>query len=311
MAILLLLQLRSRLTAAELAAEFEVTQRTIYRDIDALSAAGVPVYGDRGPGGGFSLLDGYRTQLTGLDTPEAEALPLLGLSSLARSLGIGPAVESARRKLLATLNVAGRENAERTGSRFHFDATDWYSASEPLPYLRPIAQAVFEARTASITYQSWKGVRHWDVEPLGIVFKSGNWYLAANCNGNTLTFKVASILSCVISEAQFDRPIAFDLAAYWADSSRRFEERLKSKKAMVRATAEGRRRLVETGLLDPSGLDPQCGQTDVEIRAEADDMTSRQILYIGDEVEVIRPASLRRAVAALAIRMADRHRATP
>ena len=121
LSMLILLQLRGRLTADVLAAEFEVSLRTIYRDIDHLSAAGIPVYADRGPGGGFRLLEGYRTKLTGLTAMEAEALALAGLPGPAADLGLGAALGAGRLKLLAAMPAGMREGAGRIGERFHLD----------------------------------------------------------------------------------------------------------------------------------------------------------------------------------------------
>ena len=152
LSILILLQLRQRLTAADLAAEFEVSERTIYRDIDALSAAGVPVYGDRGPGGGIQLLDGYRTRLTGLSANEAEAATMIGLPGPAAELGLGAATSAARNKLFAALPGGGGALADRMATRFHLDPVDWYRGHDALPHLPLIARAVLDQHRLSMRY---------------------------------------------------------------------------------------------------------------------------------------------------------------
>jgi predicted DNA-binding transcriptional regulator YafY len=170
LSILILLQLRGRLTAEALAAEFEVSLRTIYRDIDQLSAAGVPVYADRGPGGGFSLLDGYRTKLTGLTAAEAQALALAGLPGPAADLGLGEALGAGRLKLLAAIPDGMREGAGRVGERFHFDPTDWYRRASVPPHLAAVARAVWAERRLRIRYESWSRTVRRTVDPVNLIY---------------------------------------------------------------------------------------------------------------------------------------------
>jgi len=206
LSILILLQLRVRLTAEALAEEYEVSVRTIYRDIDALSAAGIPVYGERGPGGGFQLLDGYRTRLTGLAAGEAEAMLMIGLPGPAAALGLGAATARARGKLLASLPAAGSAEAGRMAGRFHVDPVDWYRADEPVPHLPSIARAVLDQKCVSMTYESWTGVRDWTIEPLGLVLKGGAWYVVARGAGKPRIFRVSNILTHRVEEGGFERP---------------------------------------------------------------------------------------------------------
>src|SRR3954470_6202085 len=143
LSILMLLQIRGRMSAAELARKFEVSVRTIHRDIDQLSAAGIPIYAERGRSGGFRLLDGYRTQLTGLTAPEAESLFLSGLPGPAAQLGLADVLAAARLKLLAALPARVRPGVEQVASRFHLDPTGWFQRSDPFPALRPVAHATW------------------------------------------------------------------------------------------------------------------------------------------------------------------------
>ena len=177
LSILMLLQLRVRLTAEELAREFDVSVRTIYRDVEELGAAGIPVYADRGPGGGFQLVDGYRTRLTGLGTDEAEAVFMIGLPGAAAAMGLGAAATNAGRKLLAALPQPLSDGAGRLGQRFHLDPIDWYREEERAEHLPTIARAVLDQRVVSMTYESWTSVRPWVIEPLGLVLKAGAWYV--------------------------------------------------------------------------------------------------------------------------------------
>lgn len=183
LSILIHLQARGRANARELADEFAVTLRTIYRDLDELSASGVPVVAERGPGGGYRLIDGYQTRLTGLTASEAETLLLAGLPGPAADLGLGDALGAARAKLLASLSPEASDNASRIGSRFHLDASDWFRTATPPPLLGQVAQAVWRQRRIVIDYESWSAARSRVVDPLGLVLKAGAWYLVARKGG--------------------------------------------------------------------------------------------------------------------------------
>jgi biotin operon repressor len=203
LSILILLQLKVRVTADELAREFEVSVRTIYRDIDELSAAGVPVFADRGPGGGFSLLDGYRTDLTGLTLDEAKAMFLIGLDAPADAFGVKDAASRAREKLLAALPKTSGGEAARMGELFHLDPIDWYRAAEAVPHLPAIARALIVGAALDMTYESWSATREWRILPLGLVMKAGAWYLVAlpltakddSRETVPITFKVVNVKS--------------------------------------------------------------------------------------------------------------------
>src|SRR6201986_327799 len=168
LSILMLLQTRGRMSAAALAREFEVSVRTIYRDIDQLSAAGVPVYADRGRAGEFQLMDGYRTKLTGLTQPEAESLFLAGLPGPAAQLGLSDVLNAARLKLMAALPANMQPNAERIASRFHLDPVSWFRGQDPLPQLQTVAQAVWGERYLTLRYRNSGGVYARKLGPLGL-----------------------------------------------------------------------------------------------------------------------------------------------
>lgn len=317
LSILILLQLRPRMTAPALAREFEVSVRTILRDIDELSAAGVPVYAERGRGGGFRLREGFATRLNGLLGDEAQALPLLGLPGAASELGLGGASQRLRVKLQSALPGDTAALAGRLQARLHVDPLDWYQGGEPAAYLPALAQAVLECRRVELGYLSWKGERHWKAEPLGLVLKGGSWYAVMRSGARTMTLKVANVQSLTVGDEVFERPADFDLAAWWQASTQRFERELRPGLAVLRLTPEGRRRLAEKGRYaaeavaaavaeKPAG--PQAWAR-VRLPIESIDQAARLVLSLAPEAEALEPAPLRAQVAAWAGQAARRHKA--
>ena len=313
LSILILLQLRQRLTATDLAAEFEVSERTIYRDIDALSAAGIPVYGDRGPGGGFQLLDGYRTRLTGLSADETEALGMIGLPGPAAELGLGAAASAARRKLMAALPTEGGAIADRMAARFHVDPTGWYRGGDATPHLPSIARAVLDGRPLTMRYTGWRDTRDWSVDPLGLVLKAGIWYLAARRGGKVRIFRLSNIADPVVSDSPFDLPPNFHLASWWHAEQARFEAELFAVSATVRASKEGCTRLAAQSPRGAAAV-ANAGPVDADgwrtmaMQVEDSDHGARDMLALGPEVEVMAPESFRRRIGDLAREIAARHR---
>ena len=210
--ILLLLQSRGRMTAAQLAAELEVSARTVYRDVEALHEAGIPLYGDAGHRGGYQLLDGYRTRLTGLNAAEAQALFLSGLPGPAAELGLGPVLAAAQLKVLAALPPGLGEQVGRVQARFLLDAPGWYSATDEVPLLPAVAGAVWDGRALQVRYRRWKEPTDVDrrLEPYGLVLKAGRWYLVAAPGPRT--YRVDQILDLCVLEEEFGIPDGFHLA---------------------------------------------------------------------------------------------------
>src|ERR671918_2376332 len=169
--LLLLLQTRGQLTAAELARELEVSVRSIHRDVEALSEAGVPIYAERGPHGGIRLVDGYRTRLTGMTPDEAEALFLSGLPGPAAELGLGTVMTAARLKVLAALPAEMRSRASRLVERFHLDAAGWFRGAEAVPHLGTLAEAVWESKALEIRYRRGDRIVDRRIDPVGLVLK--------------------------------------------------------------------------------------------------------------------------------------------
>ena len=237
----MLLQARGRMTASALAQAMEVSQRTILRDVDQLSAAGVPLWGERGRQGGFQLREGWSTQLTGMTEPEANALLLAGMPGPATELGLGGAAASARLKLVASLPSAWREQAVRVGERLHIDPVAWYQAKDTPKFLHEVADAVWHARRLTVNYESWRGAALRDLEPLGLVLKAGAWYMVARAvkKDGARTYRLASLLDLTPSNRTFRRPRGFDLARVWQESAARFESELHKVQARVAVSPRG------------------------------------------------------------------------
>lgn len=310
LSILILLQMRGRLSAETLAQEFEVSVRTIYRDIDQLSAAGVPVYAERGRSGGFALLDGYRTRLTGFTPAEADALLLAGVGGAASDLGIGADLAAAQLKLLASLPPDSGASAQRVSARFHLDPVNWYARAEPIEILPALAGAVWSERGIRIRYESWKEIVTRDLDPLGLVLKGGVWYLVAAAKGQPRTYRVSNIQGLDVLDGTFKRSARFDLARYWTAWARDFEARLLRERAVVKLSPAGLRILhdvsaaaAEAAVASHRACKP-AGWIRTEIPIESVEHATRQLLHLGAEVEVLEPAALRVAVAQEAARIA-------
>ncbi len=239
LSILMLLQTRGRMSAEALAAEAGVTIRTVYRDIDHLSAAGVPVWADRGRHGGFQLRDGWQTRLTGLTEAEAGAIFMVGLPGPAGELGLGQAIASAQLKVLAALPPNWREDAQRVHGRFHLDAIDWFRSAPPHDHLQTIAHAVWHEQRLKIEYESWQGTATREIDPLGLVLKAGVWYLIARSGREPRTFRISNIRELRVLDERFARPRKFDLAAHWTQATQRFEAGVYQGFARVRVTSAG------------------------------------------------------------------------
>jgi predicted DNA-binding transcriptional regulator YafY len=298
------------MSAQALAQTLEVSVRTVYRDIDQLSASGVPVWSEIGRGGGFQLQDGWRTRLDGLTAPEARAVFLAGLPGPARELGLGEAMASAQLKLMAALPEGWREDARRVSSRFHLDPIDWYRSAAPADHLAAVAQAVWEERRLAIRYDSWKGVVEREVDPLGLVLKAGTWYVAARASAKVRTYRLSSIQRLELKDERFLRPRDFTLADYWRESTERFEAELYTGTATLRASPRGLRLLqhftpqVAEAAARSVGAPDAQGWREVTIPIESVEHAADQLLRLGADAQVLSPAPLRRRVAELVSRMA-------
>lgn len=301
LSILLRLQAQGRVAAPALAEALEVSVRTIYRDIDALSAAGVPVYAEKGRQGGFVLRDGYRTRLTGLDRPEAESLFLAGVPFAAAQLGLGPALERTRLKLLACLPEAAQQDAGRVSSRFHLDPVGWFQGPEEHHLLPELAAAVWSGRMLQMRYDSWKAVVDRRVSPLGLVLKSGLWYLVAAVDRQPRTYRVSAILSLTVEQTAAQAPPRFDLQRYWRRFAADYEARMQAGRARVRARAAGLKALARSShamaqAVAHAGEANRAGWHELEIPIESVEVAVGELLRLAPDVQVLGPPALRAAV---------------
>jgi predicted DNA-binding transcriptional regulator YafY len=305
--LLLLLQARGGLTAEQLARELEVSVRTVHRDVEALSASGVPIYAERGPAGGIRLVDGYRTRLTGMTADEAEALFLSGLPGPAAELGLGTVVAAAQLKVRAALPAELRSRASRLIERFHLDAGAWFAGSEPVPHLATVADAVWGARRLEISYRRDDGAVTRRLEPLGIVLKAGIWYVVARTDEQVRTYRVSRVRSAaVLADESFERPAGFDLASWWADASAAFEREIPRIEITVRVQAEGLWKLYEAVGSRVVREGERIGEPDDQGRqlyrltVEWPDEAKGRFVAAAPEVEVLEPARLRDEMVAAA-----------
>ncbi|MFL5674968.1 MAG: helix-turn-helix transcriptional regulator [Chloroflexota bacterium] len=311
--LLLLLQARGQLTAAELAAELEVSERTVHRDVEALSASGVPIYAERGSHGGFRLVDGYRTRLTGMTADEAEALFLAGMPGPAAELGLGTVVAAAQLKVLASLPPELRARASRLVERFHLDAGEWFHTSQPVPYLGVLSEAVWSATRITVDYDRGEGAVRRVLEPLGLVLKAGIWYVVAAVDGQIRTYRVSRVVSAEPGGERFERPVDFDLAAYWAESSAAYERDVPRVAVDVRVRpdridrlrdAVGSRTVSDAETLDEPDPD---GWVRLRVRLDWPEEAHRTLLSAGRWVEVLGPPEIRARVASTIRAMAERY----
>ncbi|GAB2988374.1 helix-turn-helix transcriptional regulator [Saccharothrix stipae] len=242
LSLLLSLQNRGLMSAAQLAAELGVTARTVYRDVEALAAAGVPIYAEHGPRGGYRLMDGYRTRLTGLTADEAGSLFLTGLPQPAAELGLGAQVAAAELKLMAALPTAYREASTRIRQRFHLDTPGWYREPDAVPHLLAAAEALWQDRVVEVRYRRWSpepGVVTRRLHPLGLVLKAGVWYLIAGGRGEPRTYRVSAVEELRALPETFTRPDGFDLVGFWRTHVERYERAGTAEHAVVRLSPAG------------------------------------------------------------------------
>jgi predicted DNA-binding transcriptional regulator YafY len=301
--LLMLLQTRGRMTAGKLAEELEVSERTIYRDIDALSAAGIPVYGESGREGGYALLDRYRTSLTGLNKGEVRALFMLSIPAPLAELGVSQELRAALLKLSAALPGERRGEEEHVRQRFYLDSSWWHQGEELVPHLKILYDAVWQDRRITLTYRPLPGVEiEQVVDPYALVAKAGAWYLVSARKGSLYVHRVSSLLAVQSSEENFERPEDFDLVAFWKAWCLQQEKRQALYPVIVRLSPEllpflsmyFGDRIQEK--IAQAGPPDEHGRLTLEISFESLEAARQRLLGFGRGVEVLAPTALRKSI---------------
>jgi predicted DNA-binding transcriptional regulator YafY len=289
LSILLQLQHHGRITSRDLAKRLQVSERTIHRDMSSLGSAGVPVVAERGARGGWTLMDGYRKNLTGLSDVELQALFV-----------------TRPEKLLADLHlVLPKLNPELARQRIYIDITGWNRSNEPVPHLPILQDAVWRERKLRILYGDEACPVERVVDPLGLVAKGSIWYLVAHIDGDFRSYRVSRVREAAILNETFIRPADFDLEKFWETSSARFKERLPRFNVVVRTSAlQWLRTMMRYGAIDEVEGDR------VHLHFDAEEVAKTVLLGMADQVEVLEPAGLRESIVEAARSIVNRSRSS-
>lgn len=298
--ILLLLQIHRRLTSHELAQRLEVSERTIHRDMEALSIAGIPVFAERGTGGGWSLIEGYRSNLTGLSEAEVQALFLTRPTGLLADLGLDKASAAGLIKLQASLPLPHQHEASVAQERIHIDLTGWNNAKETVPTLPILLEAVWHERKLAIMYQrnECEAVER-IVSPLGLVAKGSAWYLVAAIEDTIRSYRVSRVQSAVMLNEACERPARFDLAAYWKQSAVEFKDKFPRYAVKLRVHPDFVTHLYLVGRFSrvEQVEEPDAdGWRKAVIVFQVEEMAVQGLLSLGAKVEILEPLEVRDAI---------------
>ncbi|QFU85632.1 YafY family protein [Amycolatopsis sp. YIM 10] len=314
-ALLFTLQRKRGATAAELAGELGVSERTMHRDLAALRDAGVPLWTEQGRNGGVRLVDGWRARLDGLTSREAVAIFAFGVPEALGALGLGTAVSAAHAKVSASLPKELREQAEHVAGRFHLDAPGWFRGEDSAGSLATVTRAVWESRRLRVSYRRRDKLAERLLEPLGLVLKAGVWYLVARVPEDDAlrTYRVGRISEAELLDERFQRPPEFDLAGWWRESSAAFERFTMRIEVTLRLSGRAFRQLPR--VLGPESMpssllerrDLADGWIEARLAMETEDIAVGQLTALGGEVEVLSPASVRARLAAVGAEMAARN----
>jgi predicted DNA-binding transcriptional regulator YafY len=298
--LIMLLQTRERITATELSGELEVSTRTIYRDIVALNSAGVPIYTDRGPGGGVALLESYRTSLTGMNEDEARALFMLSIPDALVELGVDQKLKSALLKLSVALPRWQQAMQTPTQQRIYLDSTSWSEPARPSAQLGVLHQAVWQDKLVKMVYHGTFDTKvEFELEPMGLVAKMNEWYLVGKYRGYIRVFNVADIMNVEILDRGYTRDTNFDLAAYWTGWCAAYQARRPVYPTVLRIAPTLLSKLhlylgeeIKYTVLD-NGLDDEQEWSVVSIQYANFFQARQSILNFGNAAEVLEPDALR------------------
>jgi predicted DNA-binding transcriptional regulator YafY len=304
LSIVLLLQANHQMTSRDLATRLEVSERTIHRDMEALSGVGIPVTAARGSGGGWSLLGDYRTSLTGLNEAEIQSLFLTKSTKLLADLHLDKAADGALLKLLASLPSTFRQGAERARQRIYIDVSGWSRREEAVPFLPVLQEALWTERQLVIRYERGENAEAVErlISPFGLVAKGSVWYLVGAVDGNVRTYRVSRISFAKVLDSVAPVPVEFNLAAYWEQSASSFKSGAPkylasfwvSPSVLLRLNFAGRfARVNETDEVD------ERGWKKVFIGFDVDEMACEYAVSFGPNIEVIEPLTLREKVIAM------------
>lgn len=311
LSIMLLLQTRGKTTAQALAEELEVSRRTILRDIDALSFAGVPIYAEGGHGGGFTLDENYRSSLTGLKESEVSALFLADNSPLLNDVGLGKAAESTLLKLFAALPSIHQPSVDDIRQRILIDPLWWWHEHQPMPFWDELQQAVYEDRCIEVTYEHYNGTRvERIIEPYSLVAKASLWYLIGRREGELRTYRISRFHEVRLMDTHFRRYDGFDLPSYWREHVQEFLTNLSEVSFTLRFNSNlihsnrwsmpGRSEVVQTA--------DQDGWISVRFFVESLDLATMFVFGLGSDVIVVEPPELKTMIIQTAQKILENHR---
>lgn len=307
--ILLLLQNKGKLTTKELAKELEVAERTIHRDMEALSAAGIPVIAERGKFGGWRLLDQYRTKLTGLKENEWMSLFISPSFQLLADLGLSKDWQKARQKILASFPNALKKNVHDVWNRIHVDTTQWGHSPEKIESFKILQQAIWEERKLQMKYErADRECIERIVEPLGLVAKGSAWYLVASSNENIRSYRASRIISVILLTDVFSRPDDFDLVQYWSHSTQEFIKSLPKYEVDVEISPSIVQRIKFTGRFVrvlKMDIPAESEWTPASLCFETEQEAKEYILGFANQIRIIRPIRLRKQIYDMAKRLVD------
>lgn len=307
--ILLLLQHKGKLTTRELAQELEVTERTIHRDMESLSAAGIPVVADRGKAGGWRLLKQYRTNLTGLKADEIKSLLISPSFQLLTDLGLTKDWHEARQKILASIPNSFQKSADDIWNRIHVDTSTWRQSIEKVESFKVLQQAIWEDRKLQLNYERADGESvERVVNPLGLVAKGSTWYLIALSNEQIRNYRASRIKSALLMSETFTRPNDFNLAQYWNSSTQEFIKTLPKYEVDVEVSPSIIPRIKFTGrFVQILKIDPpkENGWTPIKLCFDTEQEAKEYLLGFSNQIKIIRPNTLKQDIYNLARAVID------